>query len=33
MKQKIKELEKDEDGYVIMNKRNLMIICEKDELY
>ena len=28
-----KELEKNERGLTIMNKKNLAIICERDELY
>ena len=26
-------LEKDDKGYTIMSKKNLKMICEKDELY
>jgi hypothetical protein len=33
MKARTKELEKDENGFTIMNERNLKIICERDDLY
>lgn len=32
-KKKQEQLEKDEKGYTIMTKKNLKIICERDELY
>ena len=33
MKPKYRDLEKDEEGYTLMNETNLKIICERDDLY
>ena len=33
MKHKQRDLEKDENGFTIMNEKNLLIICERDDLF
>lgn len=33
MRNKGHELEKDENGFTIMNQKNLSAICERDELF
>ena len=33
MKKERKPLQKDEKGYTLMNKNNLKLLCERDELY